>query len=124
DVLLMYAECIAQSNGDLSTAVAQVDRVRTRVNMPNLSVNHALSTTDRNEFLKRLQTERVLELATEGHRWADIKRWGLVDNQAGIDELKARDPDFNNFVIGKSKVLPIPSNEDNNNPNTDQNPNY
>ncbi len=124
DVLLMYAECIAQSGGSLSTAVAQVDRVRARANMPKLSVNHAAATTDKDTFLKRLQMERVLELATEGHRWADIKRWGLLDNQAGINELKGRDPDFNNFVTGRHNCLPIPSNEANNNPNIDQNPNY
>lgn len=135
DVLLMYAESIAQSGGSLSTAVAQVDRVRARANMPKLSVNHAAATTDKDTFLKRLQMERMLELATEGHRWADIKRWGLLDNQAGIDELKLRDADFarwdekeqkwiQNFVIGRHNCLPIPSDEANNNPNIDQNPNY
>jgi len=124
DVLLMYAECIAESGGDLTTAVAQVDRVRERANMPKLTVNHAASTSSKEAFLKRLQMERVLELATEGHRWADIKRWGLLDNETGINELKARDPDFENFVIGRHKRLPIPSDEDNNNPNVKQNPNY
>jgi hypothetical protein len=92
--------------------------------MPALSVNHAPSITSSDAFLKRLQTERLLELATEGHRWADIKRWGLVDNQAGIDELKSRDPDFGNFTIGRNACLPIPSDEVNNNPNIAQNPMY
>lgn len=124
DVLLMYAECIAASGGNLTTAVALVDRVRERVNMPPLTVNNASSTTNKDAFLKRLQMERVLELATEGHRWADIKRWGLLDNETGLNELKSRDPDFTNFVIGRHNRLPIPSDEDNNNPNTDQNPMY
>jgi len=124
DVLLMYAECIAESNGPLTDAVALVDRVRARVNMPKLAVNYLSAATDRAVFLKRLQTERVLELATEGHRWADIKRWGLVDSKEGLTELKERDADFNNFVIGKHRVLPIPSDEANNNPNVKQNPNY
>ncbi|MDY9919694.1 MULTISPECIES: RagB/SusD family nutrient uptake outer membrane protein [Proteiniphilum] len=124
DVLLMYAECIVQSGGNLADAVAHVDRVRARVNMPALAVNHAAATSDKDAFLKRLQMERALELATEGHRWADIKRWGLLDNQTGIDELKSRDPDFNNFVIGRHSRLPIPSDEVNNNPNISQNPNY
>jgi hypothetical protein len=68
--------------------------------------------------------ERSLELCSEGQRWADIKRWGLVDNQGGIDELIARDEDFRNFVIGKHNCLPIPSDDVNNNPNQQQNPNY
>lgn len=124
DVLLMYAECLAQSNGSLSKAVALVDRVRARVNMPPLALNHPSATTDRTAFLKRLQTERMLELATEGQRWADLKRWGLLDDQAGINELKSRDADFNNFVIGKHNRLPIPSDEASNNPNIVQNPMY
>lgn len=124
DVLLMYAECIAQSGGSLSTAVAQVDRVRARANMPKLAVNYPTAASDKDTFLKRLQMERTLELATEGHRWADIKRWGLLDDQTGIDELISRDADFANFQIGRNSCLPIPSDEVNNNPNITQNPNY
>lgn len=124
DVLLMYAECLAQSGGGLADAVAAVDRVRARANMPALAVNHPSATTDNAAFLKRLQMERVFELASEGHRWADIKRWGLVDHQAGIDELKSRDNDFANFVIGRHRSLPIPSDDVNNNPNVVQNPMY
>lgn len=29
----------------------------------------------------------------------DLKRWGMLDTQEGINELKSRDVDFNNFVI-------------------------
>jgi hypothetical protein len=87
-------------------------------------VNHPTAISNNEAFLKRLQMERVLELATEGQRWPDIKRWGLVDTQAGIDELKGRDPDFNFFVIGRNDVLPIPSSEADNNPNITQNPGY
>lgn len=124
DVLLMYAECIAETNGSLSDAVAMVDRVRNRVNMPKLSVNHASASSGKAAFLKRLQMERFLELATEGYRWADLKRWGLLDSQEGLNELKGRDPDFENFVIKKHRSLPIPSDEVNNNPNVTQNPGY
>ena len=124
DVLLMYAECIANTTNDLPKAVALVDRVRARVNMPQLAVNHLAATQSKDAFLKRIQIERTLELCTEGHRWADLKRWGLLDSQAGIDELKTRDADFNNFIVGKHACLPIPSDEVNNNTNLTQNPNY
>ena len=61
--------------------------------------------------------------------WADLKRWGLLDSQAGIDELKARDKDFNNFVIGKHKRMSIPTSEVeiskiDDVPQLTQNPNY
>ncbi len=135
DVLLMYAECIAETGGSISDAVALVDRVRARANMPSLAQNHASATTSKEAFLKRLQMERVTELASEGIRWADLKRWGMLDTQAGIEELASRDADFKywdegqqkwiqNFVIGKHNVLPIASDEVNNNPNIEQNPNY
>ena len=73
--------------------------------------------------------ERALELCFEGWRWADLKRWGLLDSQAGIDELKARDKDFNNLVIGKHKRMPIPTSEVeiskiDDVPQLTQNPNY
>jgi hypothetical protein len=125
DVLLMYAECVANlPSGDLSVAIAQVNRVRARVNMPDLAANHPEAVASKAAFLKRLQVERSLELCSEGVRWADLKRWGLLDSQAGIDELKLRDADFNNFVVGRHKRLPIPSSEVNNNVNIRQNPNY
>lgn len=124
DVLLMYAECIVASGGTVTDAAKYVDRVRARVSMAPLSKNNATALSSPDSFLKRLQTERVLELASEGHRWADIKRWGLLDNQTGIDELKSRDTDFANFKIGKHNCLPIPSDEVKNNPNIVQNPNY
>jgi hypothetical protein len=34
------------------------------------------------------------------------------------------DPDFNNFVLNKSELLPIPQSEVNLNPNVHQNPNW
>lgn len=123
DVLLLYAECLANS-GNLPKAVGLVDRVRARVNMPSLATNHLSSTLTPAAFLKQLQMERTLELATEGHRWGDLKRWGVLDSQTGVDELKNRDSDFNNFVIGKHNCLPIPTTEKGNNPNQTQNPNY
>ncbi len=124
DILLMYAECIAETGGSLTTAANYVNQVRARVNMPPLSKNHPNATANFQNFMKRLQMERVHELATEGHRWADIKRWGLLDTQEGIEELKSRDADFKNFIIGKHNCLPIPSDEINNNPNVGQNPKY
>jgi hypothetical protein len=53
----------------------------------------------------------------------DLKRWGL-DDQATIDEIKSRDSDFSNFIIGKSSRMPLPQSEVDNNTNLKQNPNY
>ena len=68
--------------------------------------------------------ERVLELCGESTRWMDLKRWGDLDSQSSVDEIAQRDPDFFNFVIGKTHRLPIPQVEVENNPNLDQHPEY
>lgn len=129
DVLLCYAECLAELN-QLSDAVNYVDMVRTRP-----STNHtklaespvaeiAASANDKALFLKRLQMERALELSLESVRWIDLKRWGLLESQKGIDELKTRDTDFNNFELGKHHVLPMPQYEVDNSEYLEQNDNY
>ncbi len=128
DVLLMYAECIVETGGTTTEAAVHVDKIRTRpsTNLPTLQNSiFASALSSKDAFLKRLQMERALELCFEGWRWADLKRWGMLDNQAGIDELKSRDADFNNFVIGRHRRLPIPQIEvDNSDSKLTQNPNY
>lgn len=129
DVLLCYAECLANLN-DLTNAVKYVDKVRNRpsTNLPKLSESKvpeiASCVTSKDKFLKRIQMERALELCFESVRWIDLKRWGLLENQEGIKELISRDPDFENFVIGRHAVLPLPQSEVDNNPNLKQNQGY
>lgn len=129
DVLLCYAECIANL-GDVTTAATYVDRVRgrTSTNLPKLQNSTipeiAACVTSKDLFLKRLQMERSLELCLESVRWMDLKRWGLMDTQEGLTELISRDPDFQNYVIGKNQVMPLPQLEVDNNTNLKQNANY
>ena len=127
DVLLCYAESLTQlaSGTPPAKAIEWVDRVRqrARTNLPALenSTLYANVITSKSLFLKRIQMERSLELCYESVRWIDLKRWKLWDTQAGLDELKSRDEDFNNFVVGKSQRLPIPQSEVDNNSNLKQN---
>jgi len=121
DVLLMYAECL-NGLGQTQQAYQYVDRVRQRSNMAKLSVVKP----DLNQagFLTQLQHERVTELAGEGTRWNDLVRWGILDDADKVKAIAAHDPDFNNFVVGKHKYLPIPQSEIDLNPNLKQNPGY
>lgn len=127
DMLLLYAEALNEVNGPTTKAVECVNRVRQRVNLPTLQnstfYNGATITGSKEAFREHLKIERGLELSLECVRWIDLKRWGL-DNQATIDQLKTRDADFNNFIVGKSLRMPIPQSEVDNNPNLSQNPNY
>ena len=122
DVLLMYAECLNEL-GQTAQAYEYVDLVRQRASLRPLAVAYPAIGNNKELFRERLKMERALELYGESVRWADLKRWGL-DTQQKIDEIKQRDPDFNNFVINKHVRLPLPQVEVENNTNLKQNPNY
>ena len=75
DVLLIYAEAQTRADGSPNAdAYTAINRVRTRAGLGNLS---GLSGPD---FLKAVLDERKWELCYEGHRWADLVRYGkLID---------------------------------------------
>ncbi|MCW8313416.1 RagB/SusD family nutrient uptake outer membrane protein [Sphingobacterium sp. InxBP1] len=123
DVLLMYAEALNEL-GQTANAYSYVNRVRQRVNLAPLATAYPAIGNDKSLFRERLKIERALELCGESVRWADLKRWGDLETQAGIDKVAQRDPDFKNFVLGKSIRLPLPQIEIENNHNLQQNPNY
>lgn len=119
DVLLMYAEAL-NGNGNTAAAYAHVDRVRQRAGLQTLSVT--MPGLGQAQFQQQLMHERITELTGECLRWNDLARWGYFDDATKLAELKARDPEFNNFVIGRNKYMPIPQTEIDINPNLKQNP--
>nr|WP_199075581.1 RagB/SusD family nutrient uptake outer membrane protein [Pedobacter sp. ASV19] len=123
DVLLMYAEALNEL-GQTSDAYPYVNRVRNRANMADLATAYPAIGNNKDLFRERLKTERMLELCGESVRWADLKRWGDLDTQQGVDKVAQRDPDFKNFIVGKSIRLPLPQLEVENNKNLKQNPGY
>jgi hypothetical protein len=123
DILLMYAEVLNEL-AQTADAYQYVNMVRSRVNLAPLATAYPGIGNDKVAFRNRLKIERVLELCGESVRWADLKRWGDLESQAAVDIVKQRDPDFNNFVVGKHIRLPLPQIEVENNPNLTQNPGY
>lgn len=119
DVLLMYAEAL-NATGNTAAAYTQVDRVRQRSGLQKLSV--ARPGLNQVQFQQQLEHERIMELTGECLRWNDLARWGYFDDATKLAVLKARDPEFNNFVIGRNKYMPIPQSEIDINPNLKQNP--
>ncbi|MCC3154413.1 RagB/SusD family nutrient uptake outer membrane protein [Hymenobacter sp. BT770] len=120
DVLLMQAEALTELN-QMSAALPLINLVRQR---PSVNLAPLTGTYTQNALRLLIRSERAKELAGEGTRWFDILRWGLMDNQAGIDELKTRDSDFANFRLGISKLLPIPQRDIDIDPGVKQNPGY
>lgn len=123
DILLRYAEVLNELDMT-ADAYDYVDMVRARSNMAPLATAYPQIGTDSEAFLERLKIERVLELSGESVRWEDLKRWGDLENQQAVDQISLRDPDFNNFEVGKNIRMPIPQVEVENNPNLEQNPQY
>ncbi|ERJ57966.1 RagB/SusD family nutrient uptake outer membrane protein [Sphingobacterium paucimobilis] len=75
EVLLDYAEALNEYLSEPSSEVyAAINKIRKRqgVNMPNLPLG-----LDKNAMRKRIRNERRVELAFEGHRYFDIKRWRI-----------------------------------------------
>lgn len=123
DILLLYAEVLNELD-QTSAAYTHVNRVRARSKLAPLATAYPAIGTNKDLFRERLKIERALELCGESVRWADLKRWGDLDTDAKVDLVAQRDPDFNNFEVGKHIRLPIPLTEDLNNPNLEQNPQY
>lgn len=123
DILLMYAEVLNELD-QTADAVQYVDEVRARAKMEALAGAHPAALLGKDAFRDRLKIERVLELCGESVRWADLKRWGDLETTEAVAQVALRDPDFNNFQVGKHIRLPIPQIEVLNNPNLEQNPDY
>ncbi len=113
DVLLMYAECLAIT-GDIAAAAEYVQQVRDRANLPDREAEFAAYNLE--QFMEQLAHERVTELAVEGLRYYDIKRWGWLSDPAKLAELRQNDPEFATYVEGR-EYQPIPQNELDRNPN-------
>ncbi|MEP7318705.1 MAG: RagB/SusD family nutrient uptake outer membrane protein [Panacibacter sp.] len=128
DVLLLKAEAILQSGGSITEAVSLVNQVRTRArNMVAgglVPADFSVAETDKNIVMQWIMDERLRELAAEGQRWFDLRRWALggfitLDNDffSSIVPTRMKWDDHNlNF--------PIPYSETDKNPNIKQNPGY
>ena len=83
DVYLLYAEATATGYGTPQstapgysvTAEQAINKVRNRAGVPGVNAKFLGNTTD---FLSELRRERAVELAFEGHRFVDLRRWLLL----------------------------------------------
>lgn len=119
DVVLLKAEALARLNR-LTEAVVELNRIRSRVNLPNISASIA---SDQNALLDAILRERRLELAQEAQRWDDLVRFGqVVAVMNGLNEIDLRTGTPTNYDMSADKILlPIPQEELDRNPSLTQN---
>ena len=85
DVYLMYSEAVLQGYGSPSSKVSgsitaedAINVVRNRAQLPNISSTY---TATKEKFMAEIIRERAVELAFEGHRWFDLRRWNIAGEQ-------------------------------------------
>ena len=120
DVLLMRAEAYAEL-GQLSEVYPLVNQVRARVDMPTIESVEG-SGLSQARLIELVRLERRVELAFEGLRFFDVKRWEMVEEavaRASADPVGPYNPQYSGR---RSEVFPIPQQELDANRNLVQNP--
>lgn len=140
EVLLNYAEAMVNAfddpdfkNGDFPMSAREaVNAVRARKTIEMPPYPSGMSKAD---FILRLKNERRVELAFEGHRFWDIRRWRDLDKTADIYGVKVIRDEEGNYEYTKSLMetrtitdnlyfFPISNTEKYKNPNLGQNPGW
>jgi len=120
DIVLLKAEALNEL-GQLQAAVAEVNKIRNRADLPDLTAEQSSS----QEVLRMtILKERRLELFQEAKRWDDLARYNVlvskINNLVEID-LRTGNPVNYNMTEAK-KLLPIPQQELDRNSALTQNP--
>ena len=110
-------------HSELTQTADGMNRVRARAKLPAVTYSETA-----------LRNERRWELAFEGTRWADIRRWGIAEqalsNQLGSDiwnrgvatVMKNQGAGYAARYAATKGFMPIPQTEIDANPNIVQNP--
>jgi hypothetical protein len=137
DVLLMYVEAKIEAGQIDNSVYEAINKVRGRVNMP--SVQSELGGT---ELLEIVRQERMVELALEGLRFFDLRRWRTAEEVmngaiGGMDYIPVGEATelsnistllysgtLRSFDSGRDYLFPIPQQEMLLVPGLEQNPGY
>lgn len=126
DILLLKAEALIRSGGSKSEAIGYINDIRTRARGAGaVPANYSTGETNNATIMGWIMDERFLELAGEGQRWLDLRRWHIAGditlNNAFFDPTNMQ---AMNFLPARHLYFPIPSDEIDKNPNIAQNPDY
>ncbi len=112
EVLLTYAEAKNEASGPDQSVFDALNAIRRRVGMPDVS-----NTLNKEQLREVVCNERRIELANEGFRWMDARRWDIskdvMKNTYAIDGGLAQERKWEQ----KYKRLPYPQQAVDRNPN-------
>lgn len=102
DILLSYAEVLNETNGSPNAdAYAAINKVRTRANLPNLTVGLGQAS-----FRDSVFEERRKEFVQESNRWFDLSRRGGTYLYDALKKIPAK-----TGAAVKDTLYPIPQTE-------------
>ena len=132
EMYLTYAEAAEETGQNLDLGLQYINKLRTRAGLVN-------ATSLTKELVRR---ERRVELAFEGLRYFDVKRWDLGptvmngpyygSRKGSVDPQTGKVTWANDYILVENRtfyparnyLLPIPQSELDVNPNMTQNPGY
>ncbi|MDE6079971.1 MAG: RagB/SusD family nutrient uptake outer membrane protein [Duncaniella sp.] len=124
DVILMLAEAYNET-GRLPEAIAEVNKIRARAGMPLLASGPQwLAVGSKDEMAQRIRRERAFELAGEGQRYWDLRRWGLLESSVKDATDIFGDLMYTRSYQSRHELWPIPLVELERNRNLTQNPGW
>jgi hypothetical protein len=116
EVLLNNAEAVNEVSGPTLAVYNDVNAVRARAKMPPLPVGLSQS-----QMRDKIRHERRVELAFEGFRYLDLKRWRIADKVLnGFNDGMVT----HQFISPKNYLWPLPEAETQINTALVQNPDY
>lgn len=116
DILLTRAEALANL-GDLTGAVQEVNKVRSRAGLSDLEPANFTSVS----LLNHILSERRWELYFEGHNKRDMIR---MNRDGLLNYIKSQSADWETYTAERYLLLPLPSNAIASNPGLVQNPGF
>lgn len=116
ELYLNYAEAANEAAQDKApdAALLAVNTVRSRVGMPAIK-----SGISKDDFRTRVRNERRVELAYEGHRFFDVRRWKILDQtDRVVTGMRPTAEGYTRFVVShrnawsdKYLTLPLPGDD-------------
>jgi hypothetical protein len=119
DIILLKAEAL-NALSRTPEAATELNKVRTRVKLP------ATTATTKEAMQLAIEKERRLELAQEGQRWDDLRRYNRAEAvMNGLQEIDLRNNQRVDYNMTKDKeLMPIPQQERDRNKQLSQNQGY